>query len=108
MKRKILSKRFELNRKEAELLRIKSRQTGLSKGEYLRELINNSQPVEAPLRQFYEAMGQMRDIGSEIRRCTEMIAISSEDPVIGVDTLWEIHFRRKLTKNRNVGNQTEG
>jgi hypothetical protein len=53
-------------------------------------------------------MGQMRDIGSEIRRCTEMIAISSEDPVIGVDTLWEIHFRRKLTKNRNVGNQTEG
>ena len=56
----------------------------------------------------YEAMGQMRDIGSEIRRCTEMIAISSEDPVIGVDTLWEIHFRRKLTKNRNVGNQTEG
>lgn len=65
MKRNI-SKRFELNRKEADLLRIKSRQTGLSEGEYLRELICNSQPVEAPPRQFYETMGKANRLVSDI------------------------------------------
>ena len=89
MKRKI-SKRFELNRKEAELLRIKARQTGLSEGEYLRELISNSQPVEAPPRQFYEAMGQMGRIVSEVSNLVEKASVSVEQPMENLDELWSI------------------
>lgn len=89
MKRKI-SKRFELNRKEAELLRIKARQTGLSEGEYLRELISNSQPVEAPPCQFYEAMGQMGRIVSEVSNLVEKASLSAEQSMENLDGLWSI------------------
>ncbi len=89
MKRNI-SKRFELNRKEADLLRIKSRQTGLSEGEYLRELICNSQPVEAPPRQFYETMGKANRLVSDIGKLTEQISRSADEPMEHLDELWEM------------------
>ena len=89
MKRNI-SKRFELNRKEADLLRIKSRQTGLSEGEYLRELICNSQPVEAPPRQFYEAMGTANRLVADIEKLTEQISCSAADSMDHLDELWEM------------------
>ena len=70
MKRTI-SKRFELNSIEAELLRLKAKQTGISEGDYLREMILNSQPVEAPPRQFYEAMGQVNQVASVLSQLSE-------------------------------------
>ena len=90
MKRNI-SKRFELNRKEADLLRIKSRQTGLTEGDYIRELILNSQPVEAPPRQFYEAMGQVNKLVADVRHLTELISTSETPPPGYMDELWEIY-----------------
>lgn len=70
MKRTI-SKRFELNSIEAELLRLKAKQTGISEGDYIRELILNSQPVEAPPRQFYEAMGLVNQIVTGLSQLSE-------------------------------------
>ena len=60
------SKRFELNELEAKTLRMKSDQCGLSEADYIRELIMNSQPVEAPPRQFYEQMEKVNRIASTI------------------------------------------
>ena len=48
-----ISKRVELNEVEANTLRLKADQCGLTEAEYLRELIMGSQPVEAPPRRFY-------------------------------------------------------
>ena len=70
MKRNI-SKRFELNMYEAELLRLKAKQTGISEGEYIRELILNSQPVEAPPRQYYEAMETVNRIVTDFGQFAE-------------------------------------
>ncbi len=72
MKRNI-SKRFELNVYEAELLRLKARQTGISEGNYIRELILNSQPVEAPPRQYYETMEIANQIVTDLGRFAERI-----------------------------------
>ena len=91
MKRNI-SKRFELNSKEAELLRIKSRQTGLSEGEYLRELICNSQPVEAPPRQFYEAMGKVNDMITQLGNLASKV---SDKPDESDDHMQEISVMQK-------------
>ena len=51
-----ISKRIELNDLEAKTLKMKADQCHLSESDYLRELIMNSQPVEAPPRQFYVQM----------------------------------------------------
>ena len=67
MKRNI-TKRMELNELEAKVLRMKAEQCGLSEADYLRELIMNSQPVEAPPRQFYEQMEKVNRIASTIQR----------------------------------------
>ena len=66
MKRTI-SKRVDLNETEAKILRMKSEQCGLSEADYLRELLMNSQPVEAPPRQFYERMAMLNQIVSWIQ-----------------------------------------
>ena len=67
MKRTI-SKRIELSELEAKILRMKADQCGLGEADYLRELIMNSQPVEAPPRQFYEEMEKVNRIASRIQR----------------------------------------
>ena len=67
MKRNI-TKRMELNELEAKVLRMKAEQCGLSEADYLRELIMNSQPVEAPPRQFYVQMEKVNRIASTIQR----------------------------------------
>ena len=46
-----ISKRIDLNDLEAKILKMKADQCHLSEADYLRELIMNSQPVEAP---FYD------------------------------------------------------
>ena len=48
-----ISKRIELNDLEAKTLKMKADQCHLSESDCLRELIMNSQPVEAPPLQFY-------------------------------------------------------
>ena len=63
-----ISKRIELNDLEAKTLKMKADQCHLSESDYLRELIMNSQPVEAPPRQFYEQMEKVNRIASTIPR----------------------------------------
>ena len=63
-----ISKRVELNEVEANTLRLKADQCGLTEAEYLRELIMSSQPVEAPPRQFYVQMEKVNRIASTIQR----------------------------------------
>ena len=63
-----ISKRIELNDLEAKTLKMKADQCHLSEADYLRELIMNSQPVEAPPRQFYEQMEKVNRIASTIQR----------------------------------------
>ena len=43
-----IAKRIDLNELEAKTLKMKADQCHLSEGDYLRELIMSSQPVEAP------------------------------------------------------------
>ena len=50
------------------LPQMKADQCHLSEAEYLRELIMNSQQVEAPPRQFYEQMEKVNRIASTIQR----------------------------------------
>ena len=63
-----ISKRIDLNELEAKTLKMKADQCHLSEADYLRELIMNSQPVEAPPRQFYEQMEKVNRIASTIQR----------------------------------------
>ena len=63
-----ISKRIDLNDLEAKILKMKADQCHLSDADYLRELIMNSQPVEAPPRQFYEQMEKVNRIASTIQR----------------------------------------
>ena len=63
-----ISKRIDLNDLEAKILKMKADQCHLSEADYLRELIMNSQPVEAPPRQFYEQMEKVNRITSTIQR----------------------------------------
>ena len=63
-----ISKRIDLNDLEAKILKMKADQCHLSEGEYLRELIMSSQPVEAPPRQFYVQMEKVNRIASTIQR----------------------------------------
>ena len=64
----LISKRIDLNDLEAKILKMKADQCHLSEADYLRELIMNSQPVEAPPRQFYEQMEKVNRIASTIQR----------------------------------------
>ena len=63
-----ITKRIDLNELEAKTLKMKADQCHLSEGEYLRELIMSSQPVEAPPRQFYVQMEKVNRIASTIQR----------------------------------------
>ena len=67
MKRDV-QKRFNFNPTEAKLLELKAAQTGLSEASYVRELVLNSQPVEAPPRQFYEEMEKVNRIAADLQR----------------------------------------
>lgn len=87
------SKRFELNKKEADLLRIKAKQTGLSESEYIRELIMNSQPVEAPPRQFYDEMGKLNRLVTDMGRLTDRIAVQTEEPTEYLDCMMDIYHQ---------------
>ena len=70
-----ISKRIELNDLEAKTLKMKADQCHLSESDYLRELIMNSQPVEAPPRQFYVQMEKVNRIAATIQR----ICASAQD-----------------------------
>ena len=70
-----ISKRIDLNDLEAKILKMKADQCHLSEADYLRELIMNSQPVEAPPRQFYEQMEKVNRIAATIQR----ICASAQD-----------------------------
>ncbi|MBR3539537.1 MAG: hypothetical protein IKN79_10770, partial [Eubacterium sp.] len=66
MKRTI-PKRVMLDEREAETLRIKARQMGVSENAYIREVIMGSQPMEAAPRQFYDAMGYVYQLAWEFK-----------------------------------------
>ena len=77
-----ISKRIDLNDLAAKILKMKADQCHLSEADYLRELIMNSQPVEAPPRQFYEQMEKVNRIASTIQR----ICATAQDKA-GIDEL---------------------
>ena len=70
-----ITKRIDLNELEAKTLKMKADQCHLSESDYLRELIMNSQPVEAPPRQFYVQMEKVNRIAATIQR----ICASAQD-----------------------------
>ncbi len=83
-----ISKRIELNDLEAKTLKMKADQCHLSESDYLRELIMNSQPVEAPPRQFYEQMEKVNRIASTIQR----ICATAQDKA-GIDELKSLYVQ---------------
>ena len=83
-----ISKRIELNDLEAKTLKMKADQYHLSESDYLRELIMNSQPVEAPPRQFYEQMEKVNRIASTIQR----ICATAQDKA-GIDELKSLYVQ---------------
>ena len=83
-----ISKRIDLNDLEAKILKMKADQCHLSEADYLRELIMNSQPVEAPPRQFYEQMEKVNRIASTIQR----ICATAQDKA-GIDELKSLYVQ---------------
>ena len=67
MQRKI-HKRLDLNEIEAKMLKMKSKQAGMTEAGYLREVIMGSCPVEAPPKQFYIEMENINRIGTNINQ----------------------------------------
>jgi hypothetical protein len=67
MKRNV-HKRIDLNEYEANLLRMKSQKANMKEAQYLRELITGACPVEAPGKEFYEAMNAINKIGVNINQ----------------------------------------
>ena len=83
-----ISKRIDLNDLEAKILKMKADQCHLSEADYLRELIMNSQPVEAPPRQFYEQMEKVNRIAFTIQR----ICATAQDKA-GIDELKSLYVQ---------------
>ena len=83
-----IAKRIDLNELEAKTLKMKADQCHLSESDYLRELIMNSQPVEAPPRQFYEQMEKVNRIASTIQR----ICATAQDKA-GIDELKSLYVQ---------------
>ena len=75
MKRTI-PKRVMLDEREAETLRIKARQMGVSENAYIREVIMGSQPMEAAPRQFYDAMGYVYQLAWEFKSLVDQIQMN--------------------------------
>ena len=87
-----ISKRVDLNEVEANTLRLKADQCGLTEAEYLRELIMGSQPVEAPPRQFYERMEVLNQMGELLRK-----SLASADETVPPEVINELRgFYEKL------------
>ena len=83
-----ISKRIDLSDLEAKILKMKADQCHLSEADYLRELIMNSQPVEAPPRQFYVQMEKVNRIASTIQR----ICATAQDKA-GIDELKSLYVQ---------------
>ena len=81
-----ITKRIDLNELEAKTLKMKADQCHLSEGEYLRELIMSSQPVEAPPRQFYV---QMEKVNLSEIICEEILSESPEIDRKGIEPVFE-------------------
>ena len=87
-----ISKRVELNEVEANTLRLKADQCGLTEAEYLRELIMGCQPAEAPPRQFYERMEVLNQMGELLRK-----SLASADETVPPEVINELRgFYEKL------------
>ena len=65
-----------LDEREAETLRIKARQMGVSENAYIREVIMGSQPMEAAPRQFYDAMGYVYQLAWEFKSLVDQIQMN--------------------------------
>lgn len=83
MAKRNVSKRFELNDYEAELLKLKAARCGLKEGAYLRELITGYVPKAAPGKEFYDAMNDINKIGVNIN---QIAAVANSTGVI--DDKW--------------------
>ena len=62
---------FRLNRKEAEALDKKVKQSGLSREAYLRHLINGVVPRDAPPPDYYSMMRELHRIGNNLNQITQ-------------------------------------
>ena len=65
---KRIKKQFWVNEKQAELLKQKSKRTGLTEAGLLRLLIEGYSPKEKPDKEFYEAVYQVRKIGNTLNQ----------------------------------------
>lgn len=79
-----IAKRFDVNEYEAELLDIKAKQAGLKEGQLIRELISGYAPTEAPGKEFYKAVDEVRRIGVNIN---QIAAVANGTNVIDVNWL---------------------
>lgn len=83
-KKRPISKRFECNEYEAELLAIKARQCNLREAQLIRELITGFAPTEAPGKEFYDAINEIHRIGVNIN---QIAAVANGTGVIDPDWL---------------------
>lgn len=86
-----IAKRFDVNEYEAELLDIKAKQAGLKEGQLIRELITGYAPTEAPGKDFYAAIEEIRRIGTNIN---QIAAVANGTKVIDVN--WLLSLAKEL------------
>ena len=71
MRKRNVSMRFRLNRKQAEALDTKVKKSGLSREAYLRHLISGVVPRDAPPPDYYSMMRELHRIGNNLNQIAQ-------------------------------------
>ena len=67
-KNRSIRKVYRLNKKEAEILARKAEQTCLCEADLVRFLLAGYEPREAPPKEFYDSLNELRSIGNSLNQ----------------------------------------
>ena len=68
MRNRNIKKQIWLDEEENQMLKDKSRKSGMKEAPYIRSLIRGYEPHEKPDKEFYEVMRQLRGIGINLNQ----------------------------------------
>lgn len=68
MRSRNIKKQIWLDEEESQMLKEKSRKSGMKEAPYIRSLIRGCVPREKPGKEFYEVMKQLRGIGINLNQ----------------------------------------
>ena len=71
MQNRSIEIKFRLNKKEAEALGKRVKKSGLSRESYLRHIINDLLPTDAPPPDYYSMMRELHGIGTNLNQIAQ-------------------------------------